>query len=151
MLKNIILRYFAICLFVLPAGLFAQYHSSWKQFARAKFKQVNVDELYYADLLVKTPDLSQLDGKAFTITGYYIPVEDPKVIVISRAPMASCFFCGGAGLESIMEIRPINKPKVHFRTDQLLSFKGILNVNDKDYNLLPFILEKAELITNVKN
>ncbi|HOY15199.1 MAG TPA: hypothetical protein PLY70_18765 [Saprospiraceae bacterium] len=135
---------------LIPILNFGQYQQSWNVLKKAKFKQINIDELYYADLLVKTPKFDLMDGKAFTITGYYIPVEDPKVIIISRAPMASCFFCGAAGLESVMEIRPILKSKTRYKTDQLLTYRGILKVNDKDVNQLPFILEQAEILDNAK-
>lgn len=141
------LRLTSVILFLFfVVQLSAQHQNSWNLFTSAKFKEVPVNEYYAADLLVKTPEIAKLDQKEMTISGYYIPTGDDNIIIISKLPMAACFFCGGGGLESIMEIKPKQKIKRQFSVDEIITFKGILTVNDKDYNELPFIMKSAVLV-----
>ena len=51
------------------------------------------------------PSLTPFEGIEVMITGYMIPV-DPMGIsyVLSMNPNAMCFFCGGAGPETVMEV-----------------------------------------------
>ena len=47
---------------------------------------------------VFTPSLLAHSGKEVVLTGYYLPYSKiDSVIIISRYPNASCFFCGQAG------------------------------------------------------
>ncbi len=46
-----------------------------------------------------------LSGKELIIKGYTIPINTEGTYVISQFPMAQCFFCGGAGPESMIELR----------------------------------------------
>ena len=71
---------------------------------------------------------------------------EEDLVVLSKYPNANCFFCGGAGLESIMEVRLKEKPEQRFEMDEKLTFRGKLVVNSTDYNILSFILEDAELL-----
>ena len=83
-----------------------------------------------------------------TLKGYYIPTEvnSEKWIVMSKVPMSQCFFCGGAGPESIAMINFKGKfPK--FKTDQIITVKGKLRLNDTNLDELNFILDDAELVT----
>jgi len=47
-----------------------------------------------------------LKDKEIVLTGYMIPVDvDANVYVLSANPYSSCFFCGGAGPESVVQIK----------------------------------------------
>ena len=138
-----------ICILLLftSATLFAQAEQKWSLFEDAEFKDIYLEEYgAYASLLVDDPDIMSLDGKEITIKGYHIPVMEETLIILSKYPNANCFFCGGAGMESILEVRMITEPDRRFEMDEKLTFKGVIKVNATDYNLVSFILENAELI-----
>ncbi|MNL80290.1 hypothetical protein D3C87_2071030 [compost metagenome] len=59
--------------------------------------------------------------------------------------MAACFFCGGAGPESIIELQ-FRKKKQRFRTDEVLTVRGKLALNANDVDHLNYILKDAEVI-----
>jgi hypothetical protein len=59
-----------------------------------------------------------------------------------------CFFCNGAGPESVMEVVTKNgdtKLK-YMKTDKYIELTGILKLNKKDPNHLMYILNEAELV-----
>lgn len=84
-----------------------------------------------------------LEGKEVYITGYIIPVDlDENFYVISRYPYAQCFFCGGAGPESVVDLRFPGKVR-RYKTDERLTFKGRLKLNATDIYQMNYILEGA--------
>ena len=91
--------------------------------------------------------LQALDGQEVEITGYVLPMDvDGEYYVLSANPYVSCFFCGGAGPESVMELR-LKKKNTRFGMDEYLTFKGKLKLNDRDFELT-YILEEAEALNN---
>jgi hypothetical protein len=84
-----------------------------------------------------------LEGREVFITGYVIPVDlDENFYVISRYPYANCFFCGGGGPESVVDLRFASKNRV-YKTDERLTFKGKLKLNADDIYQLNYILDTA--------
>jgi hypothetical protein len=78
------------------------------------------------------------------LSGYLIPIDlVSNTYVISAFPNASCFFCGGAGPESVMELQLI-KANRNYRTDEWKRFKGRLCLNKDDEKHLHYLLEDAE-------
>lgn len=120
---------------------------SWKRLADVQFtRKLNKELSMY--FLYPTFGLSvnALHGKDISIRGYMIPVdENDNIYVISAKPMAACFFCGGAGPESIMELQ-FRKKKQRFRTDEVLTVRGKLVLNTNDVDHLNYILKDAEVI-----
>lgn len=120
---------------------------NWKklsdvEFARKLNKEVNMYFLYPTF----GPTVKALQGKEIQIKGYIIPVdENENVYVVSAQPMAMCFFCGGSGPESIMELQFKNK-KLRFKTDEVRTVKGILQLNPSDIEHLNYILKNAEVV-----
>ncbi len=136
----------SVCLFI--SGLvYSQAESGWLLFEKASFKDVYLEDYgAYASLLNEDPEIMALNNLDLTIKGYHIPVMEEGLIVLSKYPNANCFFCGGAGLESIMEVRLKKDPDRRFEMDEKLTFRGRLVINSTDYNILSFILEDAELL-----
>lgn len=64
--------------------------------------------------------------------------------MISRYPFAACFFCGGAGPESVAEVK-FAKKKPELEIDDLITITGRLKLNDKDMSRMTFIIEEAKL------
>lgn len=88
--------------------------------------------------------IKKYKGKEVNITGYMIPLDiNAGRYVISRYNYASCFFCGGGGPESIVTLKFKTKPK-RYKTDEYLTMKGILELNDTNVNEYFYIFNSAE-------
>lgn len=120
---------------------------NWKKLADVEFtrklnKEVNMHFLYPTF----GPTVKALQGKEIQIKGYMIPIdENENIYVVSAQPMAMCFFCGGSGPESIMELQFKNK-KQRFKTDEVRTVKGVLQLNPADIEHLNYILKNAEIV-----
>lgn len=85
-----------------------------------------------------------LDRKTVTISGYMYPLEEAKehqYFMLSYYPIKVCFFCGGAGPESIIEVNT-QKP-VKF-TSKKITLTGQLRLNPDDPDRMFFILLNAQ-------
>ena len=94
------------------------------------------------------PSVKALEGKRVIIEGYAIPIDElgfEDILVLSGLPYSQCFFCGMAGPESVMDIKPRSKIK-NVKLDKKLKFEGILKLNVKDMSQLNYILTDAVLI-----
>ena len=88
--------------------------------------------------------LKELEGKEFYISGYMIPLDiNAGLYAISKFNFASCFFCGGAGPESIISLRFKTKPK-RYKTDAFLTMKGFLELNDSNVDDYFYIFHHTE-------
>lgn len=118
---------------------------TWKQLADVAFEEKyyeDVDEwLWFPSF---GPQVQAKTGEEVYIAGYVIPVE-PGRYVLSKNSFESCFFCGGAGPESVMELELVNAKQM-FANDEYRTFKGTLRVNDSDIDHLNYILEGAEVV-----
>lgn len=123
--------------------------NAWDLFAKTKFEskfQEKIGEyVFYPNF---PADLKAMEGKEITIEGYYVPFapDDGNYIIISKFPMAQCFFCGGGGPESIAEVNFAKDPS-KFSVDDLITVKGKLKLNADDLDHINFILEKAILVS----
>ena len=119
----------------------------WKTLAKITFKK-EYDEMmgFKVDVPVFSKDVEQLNGKEITIKGYIIPVDGYKShteFVFSAFPYNMCFFCGGAGPETVMEVTA-SEP-VKFSTEAI-QIKGKLHLNSTDINKLIYSLTDAVLV-----
>lgn len=88
--------------------------------------------------------VKKLKGKEVYITGYMIPLNiNGGLYAISRYNNASCFFCGGAGPESLVSLKFKTKPK-RYKTDAYLTMKGTFELNDTDVNEYFYIFRDTE-------
>lgn len=86
-----------------------------------------------------------LDGQESIIKGYVLPMDvEGEYFILSQFPYSSCFFCGGAGQESVIELR-FKKRKKNFKMDEFVTFKGILKLNDMVFEM-SYILEEAVIV-----
>lgn len=75
--------------------------------------------------------LTNLEGKQVSLTGFLILLEGTEAVyMLSKNPMAQCFFCGNGGPETICGLTFKKKPK--FEMDDLISVTGILRLNEND-------------------
>ena len=87
-----------------------------------------------------------LDGKTITVKGYMIPFEaylKPKYFILSALPIAACFFCGGAGPETVMEV--FSQENIEL-SSEVIQLRGRLELNQNNPDRMMYILHDAELI-----
>ncbi len=137
-----------VCLFCASVAVQAQ-PEGWSLFAKTKFDAKYNEKAAEYFLMPSFPDeLKALVGKEISLEGYFLPidVEGDAYIILSKFPYSQCFFCGGAGPESIAEI--IFKGKHEkFVADQYLRIKGKLKLNEGDIDHGNFIVEAAEVVS----
>ena len=145
-MKSILLVTF---LFVGPVLLLSQTDNIWKSLAKISYKK-EYDELMgiKVDKPVFSESVKALDNKEVTIKGYIIPIEgykSHKEFIFSAFPYSMCFFCGGAGPETVMEVEAVEGIKY---SADAITIKGNLKLNDKDINRLMYKLVNAKLVKN---
>lgn len=119
----------------------------WKTLSKISYKK-EYDELmgFKIDRPVFSDQIKALEGKEVTLKGYIIPVEgykSHKEFIFSAFPYSMCFFCGGAGPETVMEVEA-DEP-IKYSADAIV-LKGKIKLNDKDINRLMFMLVNAKLV-----
>ena len=65
---------------------------------------------------------------------------------LSRNPNANCFFCGGAGPETVLNLQLSPDAIQRYKTDTYKAFKGILQLNQKNDNQFTYVLLNASPI-----
>ncbi len=136
--------FYTILLFT--GNLFAQDQIDWATLADVKFSSVFSEELGFSyDEASFGPFISLFSEKEVKITGYMIPLDGIGVsYVLSRNPNATCFFCGGAGPETVVELELLPSAIGKYKLDEYRTFKGILHLNKKNIDHLTYVLKNAE-------
>lgn len=121
-------------------------NNTWGTLSMVTFKQ-SYDEVY-GTMVSKaevSPIVMALNGKEIEVEGYFIPLTG-KVgqshFMLSALPQNICFFCGGAGPETAMEVYMKDGVKMEY-SDEKVKVRGILNVNAKDAMSLLYTLQDA--------
>ncbi len=119
----------------------------WKTLAKITYiKEYDAFLGFKIDKPVFSAEIKALNGKEVTVKGFIIPVEgykSHKEFILSAFPYSSCFFCGGAGPESVMEVTAA-EPVTY--TAESIILKGKLSLNSSDANKLMFALSDARLV-----
>ena len=101
---------------------------------------------YQVEYPIFGPKARALNGEEITVKGYMIPYEvylGPKYFILSALPVAACFFCGGAGPETVMEV--YTDQEVELSQDRV-TVTGKLRLNEDDPNHMMYVLEEAEVV-----
>ena len=121
--------------------------SAWDLLATTTIKQGHdpfLDESI--DLPVFSSELKKWDGKQITLEGYIIPLNQgvgQDYFVLSRFPYQSCFFCGAAGPETVVEV--YSNREVRY-TDEKVKVTGTLELNEDDPLHLFFLVRKCTVV-----
>lgn len=92
------------------------------------------------------PTVKRLENKEVSIRGYVIPVDiSANIYVLSAFPNSQCFFCGAAGPESVISLKPRKGTVKKYKTDEMHTFVGKLKLNAEDVYEMNYILEDAVL------
>ena len=150
--KNISILLFSLLMtFASSLPVIAQeeqnYAAIWKTLSKITYKK-EFDELmgFKIDKPVFSEPIKALEGKEITIKGYVIPIEgykSHKEFVFSQFPYNMCFFCGGAGPETVMEVLALEPVK--YTTDPIV-LKGKLKLNSEDINRLMYKIVDVRLV-----
>lgn len=119
---------------------------TWKDLKDVQFrKKFNKQENMFFLYPHFGEKVKALEGKELEIRGYMIPVNPAEnIYVLSAYPMAACFFCGGSGPESIIQLK-LKKPK-RFVTDEIWLVRGTLQLNTDNIEELNYIFQNTEPI-----
>ncbi len=121
--------------------------SMWPALSKVTYKK-EYDALLgiKVDRPVFSTDVKSLAGKEIRLKGYIIPTDGYKShteFVFSAFPYASCFFCGKAGPETVVEVQ--SKYPIKY-TSESIEIKGKLVLNQNDINRLMYLLTEVEKI-----
>lgn len=136
-MKNKILSLFFL---LLTSFCFSQQKVTWEDLALVRFSKKhalkdNTNVLY--PIFLKP--VKDLENKRITVTGYFLDLLNQKnIYVLSKGPMAACFFCGVGGPETAIEI--MFDKKQPFKTDDIITVTGILKLNAEDEEHFNYIL-----------
>ena len=119
----------------------------WKTLSKITYKkEYNEIMGFKVDVPVFSREILALDGKVVEVKGYIIPVEgykSHKEFIFSAFPYNMCFFCGGAGPETVMEVEAMDPVK--FKSEAI-KLRGVLKLNADDINNLMFKIVDAQQI-----
>ena len=140
------IRIFLLFIF-LSFNYFSQNIINWELLKNVEFDEVWSEEFQAYYMIPKfSKSIKDMNNKEVQIRGFIIPVDIVQdYYVLSANPYSSCFFCGQAGPESVMEIQMVKKYE-GLRMDQVITFKGKLKLNVDDIYQLNYILENAEIV-----
>lgn len=150
-MKKVIL---AILLLLCTYSANAQQAITWKTLSNITWKKQYVDFMGgYYDVPRFGTNIEALDNKEISIKGFYVPIDmEETFFALSKSQSSMCFFCGGDGLESVVEIL-VKKGYTGFKrikTDKYIEVKGTLVLNRNDPEHLMYVLKNAELVTVIK-
>ncbi|MFK7972447.1 MAG: hypothetical protein AB8F95_18905 [Bacteroidia bacterium] len=132
-------------LLVLSTGLIAQ-QNIWLSLSKTTLtKQVDEDLGIPISIPQYPAEVEALDGKTVEVKGYIIPMEvDLGYFAFSAFPYETCFFCGQAGIETVMEV--VAKEEINYVAKRV-TLRGTLKLNREDFSSrLLFYLEDAVLV-----
>lgn len=120
---------------------------SWESLRDVTFKKKwYAEESVYMLYPTFGQSVQKLSGKPVELTGYVLPVDlESNVYVLSAFPFSACFFCGGAGPESVVSLK-FKKAGKKFKTDERRTFRGTLKLNADNIYELNYILADAEML-----
>ncbi len=136
-----------LILFLASTSLLAQNEDNiWSTLALLEFEQK--DDLGYFDSEGNIlPLIEAFENKEVVVKGYVIPLSGKKAqkhFMFSAYPYASCFFCGKAGPETIMEVFVKNDNEISF-SEKKMSIKGTFYFTSRNSNEVMFTLKNTEI------
>jgi hypothetical protein len=131
------------CLIVFSSPTIAQ-SNSWKILADVRYEtKKDPASQYELDFPIFGENVKALDGKKIALKGYIVPIDEllgQQNFVLSSLPFNLCFFCGGAGPETVIEVK--TQEKIAY-TEKQITVKGIFYINPSDPDHLMYRLENA--------
>ncbi len=129
------------------ALLFSSQFSGWELLSSVEIEN-GFDEFMGGEIEkpVFSEQLKLHEGKELTLEGFIIPLkedgDEQAYFILSRFPFQSCFFCGAAGPETVVEV--FSDRKVRF-TDERVRVTGTLRLNRNNPMRLFYILDECKV------
>ncbi|MDG1528786.1 MAG: hypothetical protein P8I51_04005 [Polaribacter sp.] len=140
---------FFLVLFFITASnsAYSQLKLSWKDVIDVYAKEVTFSEKNPAIAIKgQGKSLKDIEGKVITITGYFLDLDpDGEWFMVSKNPFATCFFCGGAGPETVIELLKYKNVKKKFKTDDIVEVTGTLRMIAENEDDVGFVLDNASV------
>ena len=135
----------ALFFFFLTISASAQERINWDILADVSFVSEYVEEMGTIQSIPRFgEDPKNYEGKEISISGYTIPIDGTGTYyVLSKFPYANCYFCGGAGPETIIELSLKADAQRRFKTDEHVTIVGKLQLNENDVYRLPYLVVEA--------
>lgn len=128
---------------------FSQENVSWEELADVEWTESYDTTTAISQLIADFgSDALKHKDREIYISGYVIPLDALGVqFALSRTNYASCFFCGQAGPETVMDliVAPRTIPVTKYN-NFLLKFKGTLILKEVNPNGFNYQLINAELV-----
>ncbi len=128
-------------------AVFAQEPDVWQILAEVGYESKPSRETGFE---IESPKFSKrlwsYNGKVVRVKGYLIPMAElggRNEYMLSSLPFNQCYFCGGAGPETVVEVQ--TKQNIKFVTRQIV-MEGILFLNESDPDHHMYIIKDAKLI-----
>jgi len=143
--KNMKYNLFIIIFCLSSIISFAQERINWDILADVSFISEYVEEMGTMQSIPRFgEDPKEYEGKEISISGYTIPIDGTGTYyVLSKFPYANCYFCGGAGPETIIELSLKPEAQRRFKTDEHVTVTGKLQLNMDDVYRLPYLVVEA--------
>ena len=137
---------FILLILGVTTSAFAQEKNMWKTLSNVTVER-SFDEILSIDVehYNFASQVKALNGKEISLEGWMIPLDELRgenYFVLSSLPFANCFFCGGAGPETVAEV--FSKKEVKF-TEKKVKVTGVLTLNSDDPLRLMYILNDVEV------
>lgn len=130
-------------------GCSAIAQNNWATLSKVVYKKKYFEEVdYELEVPIFHPNVKELEGKEVELRGYILALEgikDQEHFMFSLFPFDLCFFCGGAGPETVVEVFTKNEKKLKYSSKPVV-IKGILELNADDIDRHMYILREAEKI-----
>lgn len=128
-------------------GLSAQNEKNiWSTLALLEFEEKD-DNGFFNEEGNILPLIEAFEEKEIVVKGYVIPLSGKKAqshFMFSAYPYASCFFCGKAGPETVMEVFVKDGKDINF-SEKKMSIKGTFYFTSRNSNEVMFTLKNAEI------
>lgn len=146
-MKSVVLGFLTIFFVSASSSTMSAQQSIWKTLSKITYQQ-EYNELFgfKVDIPVFSEPIIKLEDTVIEVKGYIIPIEgykSHKEFMFSAFPYNMCFFCGGAGPETVMEVSA-SEP-IEYSAEQVI-IKGKLKLNADDINRMMYILEDVTLV-----
>ena len=137
-----------LLLFVLISkNTFGQQEITWQNVVEIYAKEFRLTEKNPTSVLnANTLSLKDVANKKITIKGYFLDLDpNGEWYILSKNPFATCFFCGKAGPETVLELLVFKNEKKKFKSDDLVEVTGVFNTIYTPEGKVSFVLEQASL------
>jgi hypothetical protein len=137
---------FALILFLSFSTTYGQSDDNfWKVLSQVSYLTSTDANGYEIEKPVFSSTLRAHDGKHIVLSGYIVPLNElngKNTFMFSSLPFNVCYFCGGAGPETVIEVEATGT--LNFTTKRI-SLEGILKLNETDIDHHMYRLKSATI------